>query len=335
MRSGLIDESEAVLVLGSLNAKPQDRELDRTQIHPVQALTSGGLEPIGLFDNWGRLGVSSLAWHPDRPTIQFVATGEALFRLDIDRKEVSPIEVPDLKDIHELTVVGDTVWIANTGNDEAIAVDMETGQLRRRLSLAKIRSEVVVQAHDDPTPDEAVELVDRFHCNQIFEGFDGLLYGLVHHVTGKQIIRKIAEKLIKSHGNGGLICLDTGRPVPLGLKGPHTVRTVGEHYWLFDSGGASIRVYDADWQPVETVRTRGWGRGGWLSGDSKRFYAGISETRKRYRNLPGARYNPNLVEVLDTASHDRIGEVVIGSGLEQINNLYVLPAELVSRLESW
>ncbi len=345
--AGLIAREDSILVLGSLNAKPQDRRLERAEVRPVQLVSERGFEPVPFFDDWGELGVSSLAWDRKHPDILFVATDRELFRLDIERRDVRQLSFPNARDIHELTLVDGTLWVANTGRDEAVAIDTSSGAIRRRVGLAKYRSGVSVtegatnggggeRQPDDTGGGDAgrheVERVDRFHCNQVFDGFDQKLYALVHHVTGWQLVRKIAEKVIKSHGNGGVICLDTGDATSLNLKGPHTVRRVNGHYWLFDSGAAVVRTYDPDWSPRGSLPGSGWGRGADLSSDGSLFYAGVSETRRRYLNLPGARHNPNMIEVYSTDTRARVGELVVATWLEQINNIYVIPADVGRRL---
>lgn len=326
----LIDPGDAVAILGSLNAKPQDRRLKRDEVRPVQILTREGFTPVSFFDRWGDLGVSSMAWRNDRAGILYVATDRELFRMDVDDGCVESLTFPRCKDIHELTVIGGELWVANTGYDEAVAIDLETERVSRRIGLEKFRHGISVTEQVEENVD--TEQVDRFHCNQVFPGYDGQLYALVHHVSGRQIIKKIAQKVIKSHGNGGVICLDTGDAVPMSLKGPHTVRRVNGQYWLFDSGAATIRTYGPEWQPLETLPSAGWGRGADLSGDRTLFYAGISETRKRYLGLPGVKYSPNMVQIYSTERAESVGEIVVSEWLEQINNVYVIPVDIADKL---
>jgi hypothetical protein len=158
------------------------------------------------------------------------------------------------------------------------------------------------------------------------------LYALVHHVTGKQLIRRIAEKFIKSQGNGGVINLSTGRVVPLRLRAPHSVRKVRGDYWLCDSGNATVNVYSPEWELKETIRAKGWGRGADTSEALGTFYLGISATRRRYLNVVSSgRKVPNMVQVLSVADGSPVGEVEF-SAIEQINNVYTIPREMAAAL---
>jgi hypothetical protein len=185
-------------------------------------------------------------------------------------------------------------------------------------------SSLMISTHTQEAGDGEVEVIDRFHCNQIFDGFNGELYALVHHVTGKQLIRRIGRKLVKNQGNGGLIDLTTGRGIPLNLSGPHSVEKVGESYWVFDSGRATVNIYDRAWLLHETLSTRGWGRGAGVSESLGLFYAGVSETRKRYLGMgPKAQRAPNMVRIFSIESREPVKDVEI-SNIEQVNNVYAI-----------
>lgn len=321
----LTSPDEAILILGSLNAKPQDRTLERPAVRPVQVLADGGVRPVPFFDSWGELGVSSVAWHPGYPTLLYACTGTELVRIDLDSRDVTRIEVPNLWDVHEMTLIGDTLWLANTGSDEAIAFDLAEKRVSRRMSLSVDSSAAKFAVRSTEDENGEVEVVDKFHCNQIFDGFDGELYALVHHVSGKQLIRRIGRKLIKNQGNGGVVNLDTGQPVPLGLKGPHSVEKVGEEYWVCDSGRATLNVYDRTWTLRETLPTRGWGRGCSYAASLGLFYAGVSETRKRYLGMGmKVQRSPNMVRVFSAEKRTPLADVEL-SNIEQVNNVYVIP----------
>jgi len=302
-------------------------------VRPVQLIIRGETKPISFFDSWGTLGVSSLGWHPKNPTVLYVATGTELSKVDLKSKRTVELGVPNLHDVHELTVIGNTLWLANTGLDEAVAFDITRERVVKRMSLTAISYASSVAVHEAEAKDGEVEVIDKFHCNQIFGGFDGETYVLVHHVSGKQLIRRIGRKLIKNQGNGGVIGLSTGRVIPLGLKGPHSVEKVHGDYWVFDSGRAAINIYDQRWTLQETLSTRGWGRGASFSEPLGFFYAGVSETRKRYLGVVGSksRRAPNMVRVFSAKSREPVEDIEL-SDIEQVNNVYVIPKETTQAL---
>jgi hypothetical protein len=332
--SKLIHHDEAVLVLGALNADPQDRYLKRSQIRPVQLIDQQGLRPVPCFDKLGELGVSSLAWHPKEPTTLYVTTGDDLRRIELAKKRISTLDVPRLKDVHEMTMVGDILWLANTGFDEIVAFDTLREHVSKRISLIVRKTRLNTRAHyTQVEDDENLEVVEKFHSNQVFEGFDRELYVLVHHVSGRQLIRRVAQKVIKNRGDGGVVGLSNSLAVPLGLKGPHTVRKIDGKYWVMDSGQATLNIYEPNWTLTEKLPTEGWGRGASLSERLQLFYAGISETRKRYLSLSTSRSEPtpNMVLVFSTRSKMLVGRIIL-SRIEQVNNVYLISREVARGL---
>lgn len=326
-RVNLLPSGVNVIVLGSLNAKPQDRTLSRSEIVPVQLVRRDGIAPINFFNSWGELGVSSMAWHPGTPMVVYVTTGDNLAKIDLEKREVKFLDIPLLVDVHEMTVIGGSLWLANTGRDEVIVFDIEREKVLRRHSLSAFKSVVEITECIDGNmdADDVVEVKDKFHCNQVFQGLEGHTYVLVHHVTGKQLVRRIAQRLVKSQGDGGVINLDTGTVVRLGLKGPHSVRKIGGEYWLFDSGNATINVYNSEWNLKQRIPTRGWGRGADCAESHGLFFAGISATRRRYLGLVKAAV-PNMVEVFSLETRARVGEIIL-ENIEQVNNVYVISDE--------
>ena len=317
-----------LLICGGQNAKKQDRTLDRKEIKSVQLFHKGEIRNIPFFDTWGELGISSMAFDPKNPLIMFFCNGLSLYRLDMLTMEVAKMSI-NLIDVHEMTIIDESLWIANTGDDEAVEFDVHRSCEVKRIKLDKFRKGQLVESGVDKQQGEAI---DRFHFNQVFKGYDGNMYALVHHASGQQLVNRIAEKLIKKHGNGGVVNLTTGEAIQLNLKAPHSVRMVDGDYWVFDSGATMARVYDEAWQLKASIPTKGWGRGAAISLSSGYFYAGISSTRKRYWSVTGS---PNLtscyVEVFNTESHDKVGELEIRN-VEQISNLYTISAEQAQAL---
>jgi len=341
----LIHPSEAVVVLGSLHAFLQDSTLERSKVKSVQVIFGDEAHHAPFFDPWGERGIISLACHPEQPAILYVATSTKLLKVDLQKPAVVDFEIPNLRDIHELTVIEDTLWIANTQGDEAVAFDIERERVSERVNLAIYGStpKVIATAEDEGDvryEDDDRELVvderdvlDKFHCNQVFEGFDGNLYALVHYVLGNQLrvtqlARRVARKVLKRQANGGVINLTTGQAIPLGLKGPHTVRKVGEEYWICDSANSQINVYNPNWILKETIPSKGWVRGADVSEPLGLYYMGISEFRRRYLVVnPTVQQTPNMVQAISMETKAPVGELVL-SGVEQVTAVYVIPREV-------
>lgn len=331
----LVHPNEALLVLGSLHAFPQDRKLERSEVRTVQIVMDDGVHHAPFFDEWGEWGVISLAYNPDRPTILYVATETELFKIDLSRRLVVDFEIPNLRDLHELTMMGDTLWLANTGLDQVVAFDIIRERVTERVNLSaygsapKIISRAAEEEDDDlQLAGDVREVAEKFHCNQIFKGFDGDRYVLVHYALGNsQLIRRAARRLLGRQGNGGVINLDTGDVVSLGLKGPHTVRKVQGNYWICDSGRSRIDVFDPDWVLRETIPSKGWVRGADVSDSLGMFYMGISQFRKRYLALnPSVEQTPNMVQAISMQTREPVGELVL-SGVERVTNVYVIPKD--------
>lgn len=325
--SDLVSSKEAVLVFGSLNAKEEDRYHDRANIEPVQVFVDGEVRQIPYFNDWGDLGVSSMAMamvNGSEPEL-YLTTGADLVRLRlIGSAEIAHFDIPSLRDVHEMTIINSTLWLANTGYDEAVGFDLREEKVSSRIKLEKFRLKTSATDRAATQDSGSYEEVDHFHCNQVFEGIDGKLYALVHHATGRQLITRIAKKLIKKQGDGGVVDLQSGRGIQLWLKAPHTVRIVNGEYWVFDSGNKTMNIYDAEWNLKRRVATAGWGRGAGLSNDMELFYAGMSEKRKRYQQ-PGDDSGGNIVQVFRTSDGECVGQLPISSGIEQINNIYIIP----------
>ena len=327
----LVHPDEALLVLGSLNAHPQDRKIGRSDVRPVQAIFHGEeASPVSFFDSWGKFGASSFAWHPERPHILYFSTDSGvdatneLLKIDLKEKRVTELPVAGLLDVHEMTVIGETLWISNTASDELVAFDLSREQVSRRIKLSVQGTTPKITAHLTEPPSGKPEVVDRFHCNQMFEGIEGDLYALVHYAVGKQLVRRATQKLVKRQGNGGVINLNTGVVTPLGLKQPHSVRKVDGHYWILNSGRSAVNVYSPDWGLQKTFSSRGWCRGGNVSQRLKLFYVGISEIRNRYLDLvPASQLAPNMLQPISVETGLPAGEMRL-SGLEQVNDVYVV-----------
>jgi hypothetical protein len=329
-----IDPGEAIVVVGALATKPPDRNLQRHEIHPVQVFTADGVEPVPALD-CGEFGMSALVIRADAGVV-YGSSGDDLFRVDLADGTITDLGI-DLKDSHEITEIDDTLWIANTARDEAVAFDLATEKVSRRVPVRSTRPSASPAAATAPRATESApaagETVDKFHANQIVRGLDGRVYVLVHHVDGKQIVKYVAQRLVKMQGNGGVIELETGRPVPLALSGPHSIQVVGpDEQWICDSRAGVLRVYDRDWRERAQIPCAGWGRGVSVSKASGRVYVGISSIRKRYLQvIPTSQHSQNMLQAFDIAGRSLIGETVVPH-IETINNVYVVSRETADRL---
>ena len=333
--SQFLDPEEAILVLGSINAKLEDRYIDRNALRSVQLITEKGIIPIDFFNTWGEKGVNAITWHPQDPLKFYISTGTDLIRFNLLTKEIIAYDIPNLIDGHEITVFDDTLWFSNTGMDEVIAFSISMQKVDRRINLQGLIAKWLRKAQEDkldlPLPYSnfkstalSSQIDDKFHCNQIIKGLDDEPYALVHHTSGKQFLHMVAQKLIKNHGNGGVIRLSDGQRFPLKLYAPHSIQTVGNQYWVFNSGNFVINVYDQNWKLVTRFPSQGWGRGADVSFKTNLYYAGISQTRKRYLHLiPQDIHIPNLVQIFDTNTYKSLFNIPI-ENVEQINNVYVI-----------
>ena len=336
----LLHPNEALVILGSLHAFVQDSKLERSKVKSVQIVLDGNAHHATFFDPWGERGLISLACHPEQPATLYGATSTKLLKVDLVRRHILDFEIPNLRDVHELTVIGDTLWIANTQQDEVVAFDIAREQVSERVNLAvyasmpKVITTEEARGEDDTRElvvDER-EVVDRFHCNQLFEGFEGDRYVLVHYVLGNQLrvsqlVRRVARKVLGRQANGGVINLTTGQVIPLGLKGPHTVRKIRGEYWICDSARSKVSIYAPDWTLKETISSKGWVRGADISERLGLYYLGISEFRRRYLAVnPTVKQTPNMVQAISIETKAPVGELVL-AGVEQITNVYVVPRE--------
>ena len=319
-----LPSDRALVVVGSLSAKPQDRSLPRSAIRSVQVLTQHGISLASYFDGMGELGVSSLAFLPGKHCLLF-STGADLMELELHSGARRCLEVQDLVDVHELTLVGDTAWLANTGRDELVAVDPD-GHVVDRRSLAPFRRGGRGGGDGD------VDEVDRFHVNQVFEAVDGTLCCLVHHVEGRQLLRRVAARIVKSQGDGGILDLDGVVSRGLRLSAPHSVQVLGSEHWVLDSGRSELVVFDSGWRRLLGVPTLGWGRGAAVAADGSTLYAGMSPIRPRYRSLmPGSAVTSPAVEAFDVAGRVSLGHVELDA-IEQVNSVHEVDAATAEML---
>ncbi len=324
----MLGNDENILIIGSLNANENDRKLPRNNIKSIQyADNSKIISEIPFFHLWGELGVSSLVWKPDNRFHFFMTTGTQLFEINLTIKKVEEIKIPKLRGVHELSMIGNLLWITNTYYDEIISYDIQGRKVVSRIKLVANKKNVEYMP-EDVSDDSNIQRIDKFHCNQVFETFEGATYVLVHHVTGKQLIKRIAQKIIKGHGNGGVLDIHSDKRIELKLKAPHTVRKINGQYWLLDSGRSFLNIYSRSWELIHKVKTDGWGRGADFSVATKNYFCGISAIRTRY--LHSGATTVNKVEIFDLNFRRTHGFSV--PDIEQLNNLYIVKNDVVEKM---
>ena len=164
---------------------------------------------------------------------------------------------------------------------------------------------------------------DTFHLNHIFMGHDGYLYGLVHHVNGRQFYKKIAQRFLKTQGNGGCIRISDGHRISLNLYAPHSTYFIDNNYWILDSGRSLIKIYDIQWNIIQSIPTHGWGRG---SSEIKNkrtdlLAVGLSTIRKRYLPIfPCKESFINGVQIFDVQKRESRSLINI-ENIEQVNTV--------------
>ena len=316
-----------VLVHGSQNSKEVDQQLRREQIRPVQILRAdGNLEEVSFFNSWGKVGVSSIAWHSQYPNELFVSINDEIRRLNTETKEYSVLDIPNLADIHDIEVFDDVLWISNTEFDEAIAYDVHTSSILQRISLDEFRQE---EEHGE----DIEKAKDRFHCNQVFRDYEGNLSVLIHHVTGWQYYRIVLEMLIRRQGDGGVIDLDNKIIRPLKLQSPHSVRKIAGKYWIQDSSDQTTKIYNKNWELEGSIKTNGFGRGVAFSEEHDLALIGISATRKRYlRVIPTGEKLMNRIMPVKISTREAQPPIPIPN-IEQMDNLYIFDGQLRENIE--
>jgi hypothetical protein len=272
----MVFTKENLIVFGAPNANINDRFLSRDEVITVQYLNSEmEFKSIPYFSSIGKFGISSICWEEGNPLVIFYTTGVELYRLELRTGECKMLPISYLRDVHEIVVYDDIVWLSNTYYDELVGFSLSENKEVRRIKLNGCqnnieeiinRQEIILEENHK----------SKFHTNQVFKAYDDELYALVHHVDGKQLIRRVAQKLLKNQGNGGVLNLANGKTQRLKLKAPHTVRLIKGNYWIFDSGHAQLNVYNKDWELIKEISMAGWGRGGLFYINENLFFAGFS-----------------------------------------------------------
>jgi hypothetical protein len=279
-------------------------------------LDGGEIREIPIFNEIGDRGISSMAYSSKKNKLYF-STGEILCAAYLEEKKIMKIGDFNFSDIHEISIIDDFLWIANTGFNQAVKIDIGTDEIVERIPISV--------GSDSSNR--------RFHCNQIFRDSEGDYYALVHHVDGRQILKVIRGKLIKSQGDGGIININHNeKRKDLGLNAPHSFREVGDENWVFSSGEQEIRRYSRSWRFLGSIPTSGWGRGGHYDHGKGVYFAGMSPIRLRYAGIfKASKIRFPAVEMIDVGIKESLGTIEIPN-IEQINNLVSIPTEIIGVL---
>ena len=305
-------EMEDIICLGTVNAKADDRFLEREDLRPFQYIQGGQARQFPPLNALGEHGISSLV---EIDGTIYLATGWDLWAVRPGEDDAPQrLDVEGLVQIHELSVIAGQLWIASTGADQLVCYDPPSRTVVERLSLP---------GKPERKPDG---ITNTYHCNQVFADDHGELLALVHHVDGRQHLLTLASKVIstlKKQGNGGIIKARTGEVLLDNLSGPHSVRKLRDGSWLVcDSCRSLVALYDQQWRLIRTLAARGWARG--VAIGEKYVYVGISATRKRYLSLmPNTAKVPNMILVYDPNSWEMVGEVVM-QGIEQVTDVCMM-----------
>jgi hypothetical protein len=322
-----LGEDRALVVTGSLSAKVADRRLDRAQIHPVHVVDRGGVHHAPAFDDIGAQGVGALVLAGDG-TAALVAEGERLLRVDLTTGARSVLAIRELEDLHEIEPADDDLLVANTARDQVVVLDEGWHEIAR-VDLGAFRSQGTSVGEDD----DAMAPALRFHANQACIGPGGRRWVLVHHIEGYQLLRKVATKVLKVQGDGGLLALDGTDRRALRLTAPHSLTRVGDSWWIFDSGVGEVRCYDDGLSLQWKAPTAGWGRGAAVDEAAGVVWAGMSPVRRRYLGVvPGPHATASCaVEALSVQDGRSLGTIEIPD-IEQINNVYLVDRPIGHRL---
>ncbi len=287
-----------VVVVGGPSPSVKDRGVPADELRPVQVLTGNTLQSVENFPVPKGQGVSNIAAFDE--FLLWTSGSELLFGTpDIHRL----LDIPGLDDIHEITVCDNQILVANTSADEVIVLDRRTHELTERLS----------PSHKG-----------THHLNQAFVGLDGARHALVHHIEGRELRKRLAGRILKMQGDGGVINLETGELHHLRLTAPHSVRLIDDKFWILDSGRARIVVLDKNWQEVESIQVGGWGRGAALSKDGQTLWVGLSPLRPRYRGfVEGQEIETPTIAAVDIASR-AIRQSFTVRGVDQINGVHLV-----------
>lgn len=315
-------KEKELVVTASLAANSQDRDTAPSELRSLHWMCPPSGSVMSAQPGLPGLatGIASIVSTDDH---LFVAGKETVHSIDRMTGATAQLDLGPLADVHELRIGSNRLLVANTASDEAIVSALQAGNVSetRRISLTAL---VSGSTHSN------VGERERFHLNLVAER-DGRLFGLVHHTGGRQFLKTVGQRLLKTHGDGGVIDLKSGRARDLGLSAPHNMVVVDSRVLICNSAKHLLCMFDSDWQLVEQVDTQGWGRGLAYDADTRKVYVGISPTRRRY--AVGESRGPLGVEVFDWSGGNLVSDSFVPmTNADQINSVHLLAAGSAERL---
>ncbi len=289
---------DALIVVGGPAVSEKDRLVSVDSLRPVQVLGGDKFTALDGFSLPTNSGMSNLV-SVDGQLIW--SSGDDL--LVGSRHQHRSLPVADLADVHEITIEDQHILIANTRADEAIVLDRTSLKVIERL---RPRNEGI------------------HHLNQAFVGLDGFRYALVHHLERRQLRKRVAGRLLKVQGDGGVINLDTGELHDLRLTAPHSARLINGQTWILDSGRARVLIYDNKWLSLDKIALAGWGRGAAVSADGQILWVGLSPLRPRYQGFVEGPSIPRPAIVAIDITTRHVIQTVPVEGVDQINGVHLI-----------
>ena len=81
-----------------------------------------------------------MAVHPDDAMQLYFATSSEVFLFDLNKGTHENLQIPNLTDIHEISIIGEELWISNTKHDEIVSYNIRKKAVERRVDLSDFAS---------------------------------------------------------------------------------------------------------------------------------------------------------------------------------------------------
>lgn len=112
---------------------------------------------------WDR-GLRGIAFHADKV---YVAASDEIFVLDQSFELISSHRNPYLKHSHEMCIHGNHLFVASTGHDSVLGLNLETGVFDWALHLVTDGMAFVARRFD-PQGDDGPLLLNKLHLNNVY-----------------------------------------------------------------------------------------------------------------------------------------------------------------------
>ena len=188
----------------------------------------------------GDVGLTGLAWHAGRLYCAVQTSTESrIVVLDRSLSHVATIASAEFADLHSLTVMGDGLLIASTGNGRVLRHDFADGRIE---TLCDLSTEV--------------------HLNSACRDGEDLL-----------VCCQSLQPLDRAARHGGIYSVAERRVLLDDLGYPHSVMHIGDEFLVLDSGRSRVLRFGRDGIRQEQ-RLEGFLRGASLSGGALFVAAG-------------------------------------------------------------